>query len=133
MNYIKHKMRSSSPAAIFGWVVLAIIGITALIILFGFVFMWLWNWLMPEIFGLGVITFWQGVGLILIAKILFGGMGNSGSSSKKSKRKRRKEKCDQDDDNFNKWKHYAKYWEEEGDAAYKNYVNRMETNNTEEE
>ena len=126
-------MRSSSPAAIFGWVVLAIIGITALIILFGFVFMWLWNWLMPEIFGLGVITFWQGVGLILIAKILFGGMGNSGSSSKKSKRKRRKEKCDQDDDNFNKWKHYAKYWEEEGDAAYKNYVNRMETNNTEEE
>ncbi|HEV2479858.1 MAG TPA: hypothetical protein VGS79_09335 [Puia sp.] len=33
----------------------------------------LWNTLMPEIFHLPVIGFWQAVGLLILAKILFGG------------------------------------------------------------
>lgn len=37
------------------------------------VVMALWNWLMPEIFGLTVINFWQALGLLLLSKILFGG------------------------------------------------------------
>jgi hypothetical protein len=41
--------------------------------LFGFVVVWLWNWLMPELFGLREIGFWQAWGLILLSKILFGG------------------------------------------------------------
>ena len=45
---------------------------TAFAILMGFVFMWLWNWLMPDLFGLPLLTFWKSVGLILMAKILFG-------------------------------------------------------------
>lgn len=31
----------------------------------------LWNWLMPDIFGLPHITFWQAVGLNLLCSILF--------------------------------------------------------------
>lgn len=31
----------------------------------------LWNWLMPTIFGLPLITFWEAVGLNLMATILF--------------------------------------------------------------
>lgn len=31
----------------------------------------LWNWLMPTIFGLPHITFWQAVGLNLLSSILF--------------------------------------------------------------
>ncbi len=31
----------------------------------------LWNWLMPLIFGLPHITFWQAVGLNLLSSILF--------------------------------------------------------------
>ena len=109
MNYIKHKMRSSNPAAIFGWVVLAIIGITALIVLFGFVFMWLWNWLMPDLFGLGVINFWQGVGLILLAKILFGGMGGGSSSGKKShKHKMKQHKCENKSEEENHGLYHSK-------------------------
>ncbi|WP_258104918.1 hypothetical protein [Marinoscillum sp. MHG1-6] len=34
--------------------------------------MYLWNWLMPEIFGLTTITFWQAFGLLLLSKIIFG-------------------------------------------------------------
>jgi len=40
---------------------------------FTFVVMRLWNWLMPELFGLHVITFWQALGLLFLSKILFGG------------------------------------------------------------
>ncbi len=53
------------------------IKIVALMILgsavFGFVIMQLWNWLMPRIFGLHAITFWQALGLFVFSKILFGG------------------------------------------------------------
>ena len=42
-------------------------------VLFGFLVESLWNRLMPAIFGLHVITFWQGLGLFVLAKILFGG------------------------------------------------------------
>jgi hypothetical protein len=31
----------------------------------------LWNWLMPLIFGLPQITFWQAVGLNILSSILF--------------------------------------------------------------
>jgi hypothetical protein len=40
---------------------------------FGFAVMWLWNRLMPEIFGLHAIGFWQALGLVVLSKILFGG------------------------------------------------------------
>lgn len=42
----------------------------------------LWNWLMPNIFGLKTITFWQAFGLSFLCDILF---KSHSSSSKKSK------------------------------------------------
>ena len=48
-------------------------------ILFTFVVMWLWNWLMPEVFNLGMVTFWQAAGLLLLSKIFFSGTGHSRS------------------------------------------------------
>lgn len=55
------------PLLILGGVVLA----AGLALLFGFFVMLLWNWLMPEIFGLKEITYWQAWGLVLLAHILF--------------------------------------------------------------
>ena len=52
-----------------GFAVLTVLGILG----FGYVFMLLWNWLMPAIFGLHMINFWQGVGLLILGKMLFGG------------------------------------------------------------
>jgi hypothetical protein len=51
---------------------IALIG-TLAIGLFGFVVMSLWNWLMPALFGLRLIGFWQALGLLVLSKILFGG------------------------------------------------------------
>lgn len=54
-------------------IILIPIGIAALGFLLGFVVMSLWNWLTPVLFGWHTITFWQAVGLFVLAKILFGG------------------------------------------------------------
>ena len=49
-----------------------IIGLVILVvILVGGPLMVLWNWLMPTIFGLSEITFWQACGLQLLSIILF--------------------------------------------------------------
>jgi hypothetical protein len=40
---------------------------------FGFVVMNLWNWLMPALFGVHLINFWQAVGILILSKILVGG------------------------------------------------------------
>ncbi len=40
-------------------------------LLVGFPLMLLWNWLMPVIFGLPVIGFWQSVGMFFLSSILF--------------------------------------------------------------
>jgi hypothetical protein len=48
------------------------IGILAFSV-FGFVVTRLWNYLMPGLFGLHMITFWQAVGLMLLGRLLFGG------------------------------------------------------------
>ena len=39
----------------------------------GFVVMALWNRLMPQLFGWPLISFWQALGLLVLARILFGG------------------------------------------------------------
>jgi hypothetical protein len=46
-------------------------------LLFGLVVMFLWNWLMPVIFALPVITFWQAWGLVLLSHILFKSFNHS--------------------------------------------------------
>jgi ABC-type multidrug transport system fused ATPase/permease subunit len=45
---------------------------------FSVVVMLLWNLLMPDIFGLPVINYWQSLGLSVLARILFGGLGGIG-------------------------------------------------------
>jgi hypothetical protein len=39
---------------------------------FGWAVLQLWNWLMPPIFGLPLLTFWQAVGLLALGWIFFG-------------------------------------------------------------
>ena len=52
--------------------VLLALGVIALLgILLGLPLQLLWNWLMPTIFNLPKITFWQAMGLNIMASILF--------------------------------------------------------------
>lgn len=57
------------------WVFKLIIGFTVVIIVVGWVVMLLWNFLMPVVFNLPVINFYQALGLLILSKILFGHAG----------------------------------------------------------
>jgi hypothetical protein len=54
---------------------LVVILVFAIIVFAGFTpaVQHLWNWLMPAIFGLHMITYWQAFGLISLSWLLFGG------------------------------------------------------------
>ena len=43
----------------------------------------LWNWLLPPLFDVPEVTFWQAVGLLALSRILFGGMGMGGRGHSK--------------------------------------------------
>jgi Ca2+/H+ antiporter, TMEM165/GDT1 family len=45
---------------------------------FGSAVMLLWNWLMPDVFGWRMIGFWQAAGLLVLSRILVGGLRGRG-------------------------------------------------------
>jgi hypothetical protein len=60
---------------IFKFRFLGILMFCAMIAVFSVAAMFLWNALMPGIFGLSVLSYWQAAGLVILARILFGGLG----------------------------------------------------------
>jgi hypothetical protein len=122
-----------------GFGVLGILGFGAFLIVGGAVIMLLWNWLMPFLFHLTEITFWQAVGLALLARLLFGAshhrwhhcdkrgwMQSRGSFGHHAFHhwKFRGEKNENCRSNFGTWQYYDKYWEEEGEKAFHEYIKR---------
>ena len=59
-------------------------GIAAVAIL-GEILASLWNALMPEIFDLPAISFWQALGLFLLSRMLFGHFGDWGSRMRRAR------------------------------------------------
>lgn len=56
----------------------AIIGIALFIFIGSEIVMHLWNWLLPALFGWRMITFWQALGMLILCRILFGGVSGRG-------------------------------------------------------
>jgi hypothetical protein len=57
---------------------LAILGVIAFIFIGGTIVQLLWNALLPALFGFPAVTFWQALGLLVLCRILFGGLGRHG-------------------------------------------------------
>ncbi len=62
-----------NPARIVVMVVTGVLAACLLALLFGLAARALWNALMPEIFGLPEVSYWQAVGLLVLGHMLFGG------------------------------------------------------------
>lgn len=56
--------------------------------LFGFIVMSLWNWLMPALFGLHTLTYWQAFGVLILSRILFGGLAGRSCHGRDRARRR---------------------------------------------
>jgi len=52
-------------------------GVLGVAAMFGFTYvvMLLWNWLVPELFNGPVVGYWQTLGLLVLSKIIFSGIG----------------------------------------------------------
>ena len=59
---------------IVGFIIAALFFVPLLIFIFGEIVLHLWNWLMPALFHLATITFWQAIGLMILCWLLFGGL-----------------------------------------------------------
>ncbi|MEO9892606.1 hypothetical protein [Aurantibacter sp.] len=127
-EYIEHRVKGSAEKFFRGFfkILFMIIAAIIFLLLFGYGFMHLWNWLMPDVFGLPILSYWKAVGILVMAKLLFGNF--EGKGHKKSKSKQHKpsknngwENCKSD---FSKWEFYDKFWKEEGETAFDDYVKR---------
>ena len=47
-------------------------------LLMGYAVMWLWNAILPAVTGVGMLTYWQAVGLLVLCRLLFGGFRGRG-------------------------------------------------------
>lgn len=73
---ILEKLIVGIGVGVFMILIIAIVGVIGAIPVY-----FLWNWLMPEIFGFKLITFWQAWGLILLSGTLFKDSSSSKSSN----------------------------------------------------
>jgi len=124
-----HGWHGAHPAAkglrIAGMVVLGVIGAALFALVFGWLVMILWNWLMPLIFHLGEITYWQSFGIVILAKLLFGGIGAGRGGHGRNPWKgnpwerQRGERHGRDD-----WRWYREFWEQEGRSAFERFAEK---------
>lgn len=88
-------MRKSPVAKILKFFLFGVLFVV-LFVFFTYVVMRLWNWLMPALFGLHLITFWQALGILILSKILFGGFrGGRGRFRDRTWRRRMFERWEQ--------------------------------------
>jgi hypothetical protein len=66
---------------------LALLAVVAFATVGGVVVRWLWNALLPPLFGLPAVTFWQALGLLALCRILFGGLGTHGGGGSPYRRR----------------------------------------------
>jgi hypothetical protein len=125
-------------ALIVGGLVLAVVCGLA----FGWLVMLLWNWLMPVLFKFPIISYWQGFGLVVLGRLLFGGFRHPGPRHGRScgprfphafhhhHWKAWDHRGDGDDEEWNpggsyrNWKYYREYWREEGKTAFLAYLEK---------
>jgi len=72
---------------------LALLGIAIFITLGGEIVKVLWNWLLPSLFEVRTITFWQALGILVLCRILFGGGGWRGRGWRSNMRRHMEARC----------------------------------------
>ncbi len=117
--------RVPKGARIIGMVVIGLVTAAALGLVFGIFVRELWNWLMPELFDLKTITYWQAFGIVILGHLIFGGAGGSHSESKSSQHRKHHDPCSEDDackEDWKHWKYYDEWWNSQGKQSFTDYA-----------
>ncbi len=115
---------------IVGRIVRGIIITLVFALMFGIFVRLLWNWLMPGMFGFHEISFGQAVGMIVLARLLFGARGMHGMRPEFSSRWRGNRSwgwgsCSHEDaanGEIKDWRYYDAWWQAEGRDVFKKYI-----------
>lgn len=99
--------------------------------LFGWIVQHLWNWLMPALFHLPAVTFWQAAGLVLLSRLLVGNIGGcnhgDGEGWKEHHRKWHgqvwgckpgKPSAFAPGGDIANWEYFDEWWEQEGEQRF---------------
>ncbi len=94
-------------------------------LVFGLVVKLLWNWLAPAVFNLHAVTYLQAVGMIVLARLLFGIRGMRPGCGRWHGRNHWAHGggCGGADanDRIKDWRYYDAWWEAEGREAFRRY------------
>jgi Ca2+/H+ antiporter, TMEM165/GDT1 family len=82
----------------------------ALVLALGFVVMYLWNAILPSVLGVKTISFWQAMGIFVLAKILFGGFKGGGHKKQEWRRKMHDKWEQMSPDERQQWKQNMRNW-----------------------
>jgi hypothetical protein len=101
------------------------------------VVMWLWNLLLPGLFGIGEIGFWQAFGLMILARLLLGTIGPGSRAHPWHARppwsdrfKHNRDWCgdmgrpEHMQNTMRWWKNYKEFWRDEGKASFDEYLKK---------
>jgi hypothetical protein len=89
----------------------------------GVVVQWLWNWLMPDIFGFKEISYWQAFGLLFLSRLLFGTLGRHGRGHRPHRAKRWVRGGTQQDYG----KYHRHFWRECGEVSGADQTQKAKT------
>lgn len=130
---MEHYCHGSLFKRIFKIIGMIIVGICVAILfalIFGYAVMYLWNWLMPSLFGLKSISFYQAFALVLLAKILFGNFGHHPKHHGPMVRRlgRMKHFLHKNKEIAEHFDEYESFWEEKGKTMFKEYCAKKDEN-----
>jgi hypothetical protein len=127
-----------------GFGILGVLGFFAFAFIGGALIMWLWNSIVTPMFHISTISFWEAIGLAVLARLLFGGFrggwhhggrrwrhgmgrgyyrGHWNSHGNSCCNTATDEKCECGPEQ-NKWKYYDEYWKQEGEKGFDDFVKR---------
>ena len=124
--------RSRKVLRVMGMVFVGVIFTVIFALVFGFLVKWLWNYLMPDLFGMRTITYLQAFAMVLLARLLFGAFGAHNTRHPPLRHPR-----------FAKWdyrsmchdrapwddregrEHFRHFWHDEGKEAFEAYVKKI--------
>lgn len=95
-----------------GHVAAGLVLAAVLALVFGWFVMLLWNHILPDLLGLRHITYWQSAGLILLTRILVGGLHHGRGHGHGGKHRARGEA----------WRDYDDWWKETGEKSFQDYA-----------
>ncbi len=83
----RHWSHWSRKQKLVAFIPLAVAGGTLFVALGGFAVKVLWNAVLPPLFGWPPVGFWQALGLLVLCRILFGGLSHGGGGRSRGGRR----------------------------------------------